>query len=747
MVCRKDVRTCLQAIFVLVMFCSTALARTITVDDDGPGDFFTVQHAIYYANDGDVVVVQPGTYTGKGNRDIDFLGKAITVRSIDPNDSDISATTIIDCEGTDGDPHRGFTFYSGEGPDSVLAGFSIINGCVGFAKTGAGIDCTNSSPTILNCIITRNSACEIVIGGGIHCGDNSSPTIKNCTISKNSGGGIVCSGSHENSGGSPTIINCTITGNWAHLSNGGISTGRVGSTITNCIVWGNAGGQIIGNVTVSYSNVEGCYSGTGNIDADPLLTPDGHLRADSPCINKGDPNYTPASGEMDIDGELRVHAGRVDIGPDEFTDSDSDGMPDWWERKYFGDANIANPSDDPDKDGRDNITEYNLSGNPLFPTHYYVNPAGNDKWDGLMPIWDGTHGPKATIQAAIDAMPTYEAGTIILATGTYRGTGNRDIDFNRNITVRSTDPYDPYVAALTVIDCQSKGRAFYFHNGVGASAIVLGLTIKNGNAREGGGIMCDNCSPTISHCTITSSSGDWGGGIHCDGGTPTISHCIITNNLAEWGGGGVCCGGGAPKIEHCTIKDNWSGIGNQSSLVGGGGIYCNQCGPTITNSILWGNTTESGKGPEIAMYAGAYTLTILYCDVQDGQAALYGSGFNWGPGNIDEYPYFANAGSGVYYLQSEAGRWDPDSQSWIKDANTSPCIDAGDPMSPIGYEPFPNGGRVNMGAYGGTVEASKSYFGGPVCEAIIAGDINGDCEVDFKDFEIMAFHWLERTRQ
>jgi len=63
---------------------------------------------------------------------------------------------------------------------------------------------------------------------------------------------------------------------------------------------------------------------------------------------------------------------------------------------------------------------------------------------------------------------------------------------------------------------------------------------------------------------------------------------------------------------------------------------------------------------------------------------------------------------GDYHLKSQAGRWDPVSESWIQDDVTSPCIDAGDPNSPIGHEPFPNGGIINMGAYGGTPEASKS---------------------------------------
>ncbi|MEN6424232.1 MAG: hypothetical protein ABFE13_02630, partial [Phycisphaerales bacterium] len=132
----------------------------------------------------------------------------------------------------------------------------------------------------------------------------------------------------------------------------------------------------------------------------------------------------------------------------------------------------------------------------------------------------------------------------------------------------------------------------------------------------------------------------------------------------------------------------------------------------------------------------------------------------WGLGDTDADPCFADAGywdpngtlddpnddffvKGDYHLKSQAGRWDPDSGSWVRDDVASPCIDAGDPNSPIGYEPFPNGGVVNMGAYGGTTQASKSYFGEPVRDTIIAGDINGDCKVDWLDLDILASHWLQ----
>ena len=114
-----------------------------------------------------------------------------------------------------------------------------------------------------------------------------------------------------------------------------------------------------------------------------------------------------------------------------------------------------------------------------------------------------------------------------------------------------------------------------------------------------------------------------------------------------------------------------------------------------------------------------------------------------GQGNIEADPCFADPCNGDYHLKSQAGRWDPNRASWVKDDVTSLCSDAGDPASPVGLEPFPNGGIVNMGAYGGTEEASKSYFGEPACETIFAGDINGDCKIDTTDLWLMTSHWLE----
>jgi parallel beta-helix repeat protein/predicted outer membrane repeat protein len=264
-------------------------------------------------------------------------------------------------------------------------------------------------------------------------------------------------------------------------------------------------------------------------------------------------------------------------------------------------------------------------------------------------------------------------------------------------------------------------------------------TFKSNTSENSGAGIYSSDIMEIKYCNFITNIASNGGGIATDANL-TLENCIFSGNraISSSGGGGACrLFGKNTMITNCTFCGNWSLPNitlakNSSSLI------------KIINSIIW-------DGQNTLPQSSLSSILVKYSDIQGGIE---------GEGNINSDPFFANPGywdlkgtpyylnddvwiDGSYHLKSQAGRFDPNTQTWFQDDVTSPCIDSGDPNSPIGLETFPNGGRINMGAYGSTSEASKSYFGKPVCTTIVAGDINGDCKVDVLDFEIMLLHWLE----
>ncbi|MCP4711613.1 MAG: DUF5123 domain-containing protein, partial [Planctomycetes bacterium] len=170
---------------------------------------------------------------------------------------------------------------------------------------GGGMYNNSSSPILTNCIFSGNFAYRY--GGGMYNLFSSSSTLTNCTFSENSavnnGGGM----SNQNSS-SPTLINCILWGNIA---------ARGGNEIANDD----------SSPDVTYCDIQGGYTGTGNIDADPLFVDPGngdfHLQSDSPCIDKGD-NSAPYLPLTDFEGDYRIIDGDsilgavVDMGVDEY---------------------------------------------------------------------------------------------------------------------------------------------------------------------------------------------------------------------------------------------------------------------------------------------------------------------------------------------------------------------------------------------------------------------------------------------
>ena len=328
-----------------------------------PADQPSIQAGIETSDNGDLVLVAPGTYY----ENINFIGKNIRLSSryiFDFNTGMIFNTEINGSNPIYPDTASCVLFINGEDSTAILEGFYITEGTgtkwidehgAGLFYEGGGILIQYSSPTIRNNMIIFNEAINttgaVSAGGGaIRCGD-SNPVIQNNVIAFNQaryGGGIVLNfsgaiirnniidhnfGGEDYGGGGiwsygngaePIIIeNNTITANHSELGGGGIRLWSSNAELTNNIFWDNTANsnpQIQGNSgTVTYCNVEGGWSGVGNIDEDPLFAGENmYLTPDSPCVDAGNPETdyndpedpeNPGQAEWPSLGELRNDMG------------------------------------------------------------------------------------------------------------------------------------------------------------------------------------------------------------------------------------------------------------------------------------------------------------------------------------------------------------------------------------------------------------------------------------------------------
>ncbi len=336
----------------------------------------------------------------------------------------------------------------------------------------------------------------------------------------------------------------------------------------------------------------------------------------------------------------------------------------------------------------------NISADPLFQ-----DPAGPDGVVGTM-----------------DDDFRLSLGSPCIDTGDDAGvseTGVTDLDGEPRIAGAHVDmgayefhgPLHYYVDAVFGDDSNSGGspqRAFAtIQKGINAAQPGYSILVFPGLYREA--IRFKGKAVTVAGtdgAPILEAPGDYAVSFYtAEGPASILKNFVITDSDV-----GIFLAGSSPTIHNVTVADNEFGI---SAYAG--------ARPDIKNCILWGNRDGDLFG-----------CRARYSCVERGSD---------GPANITDDPLFADAQNGDYHLLSKRGRYVPAYGLWSFDDRTSPCIDAGSPATDFSGERMPNGARVNMGAFGGTCEASMSDWP-------LVGDVNHDGIVDLRDLAIVQGQWL-----
>jgi hypothetical protein len=306
---------------------------------------------------------------------------------------------------------------------------------------------------------------------------------------------------------------------------------------------------------------------------------------------------------------------------------------------------------------------------------------------------DGT-GDQPTIQAGV--IVAAPGDTILLAAGTFVGTGNKDVVFGKDLIVTSESG-----AAVTIIDCEGSGRGFTYALGETAASVLREITIRNGNPGGfGGAVLCINTSPSFIECVFESNTalgsggGGGGGGAYCQGGSPTFQDCSFNDNEnpgADGVGGGISLldcvhaqilgcsfeensaafspsSAGAAvfdwfssrvTLSGCEFRKNISRVGGAVALLGteqaeiatntfeensaesGGALAGFVDGLTVTDCQFLRNTADAGAATEIS----SFPVEFERCFFQDNVATVWGGAVadGGGPSQFTECIFSRNS--------------------------------------------------------------------------------------------------------
>ena len=589
------------------------------------GNYFTnIQLAVNAATDGDTVIVSNGTYGAVS------VTKGLTIQSVNGLEN-----TIIDGNGNN-------ICLKLHNYNTEISGFTITNGYANQYNNGGGIQCSDITPVIRNCVIVGNSsfgynnnyyAGGVYFGTFYNCtirGNNASygggtykSVIRNCVISGNSaevGGGVVDCNVYNSviaenlarkGGGTAisTINNCTIVNNTASEEGG--ATWHDNS-INNSIVYYNKAPV---NPNRAYTTFNYCCttpeatSGTGNISAEPMLLSSSHIAIDSPCVTAGLNSYK--SG-VDIDGEnwritpsigcdepyVNALTGSLSVAINAAKTTVSINWPLTFtvdiEGKLY--RNIWTFDDGAVETNKYEIAhswnatgEYNVvltAFNDTYPDGIsnsiivkVVLPTYYVNINNSTPIAPYKSWETAATNIQDAVDVAYDGGKIFVTNGHYLL--NNQIDVNKNLIIQSI-----YGPKNTIVDGNKTNRCFnlYSHN-----TIISGFTVKNGgnSTWTGGGINCIGTAPIITNCIITGNNATYGGGIYHG----TVINSILSRNSALSGGGAR-----GSTLYNCLINRN-------SAVYGGGTLES-----VVNNCTIIENVAEHGGGT----YDGIANNSIVY---------------------------------------------------------------------------------------------------------------------------------------
>ena len=407
---------------------------------------------------------------------------------------------------------------------------------------------------------------------------------------------------------------------------------------------------------------------------------------------------------------------------------------------------------------------YNRNGSPTLTNCTFGGNSANLAGGGML---NHNSGPTLLNCTFSGNATDYYGGGMYNGTGPGNTSGSPTLTnctFSGNSAGDGGGMYNNY-SRPTLVNCEFVGN----------------LAKYGGGMSRGGGIYNFRKLQTLTNCIFRGNSADYGGGMYNTRNSPTLTSCTFGGNSAEDNGGAMYNQFNNPVLMNCLFKGNLANSG--------GGMYNWDSSPTLTSSTFAGNSGTNGSAlacdSSRQMYPGNLELTncilwdggkeiwnndnsvitITYSDVQGGWTGL---------GNIDVDPLFVEPGywadandpnvivepndpnavwvDGDYHLKSEGWRWDTNRKVWTWDYGTSPCIDAGNPGCPLGDElmtvpPDPANEyginiRINMGAYGGTAQASMPPYGWA-----LLGDMSNDGTVDYEDLAGQLEDWLTTASQ